>query len=139
MEKNHKKDLEQLLIKQIEKIFLDIDVAATHSFSKYIKSHSKDLTKKFLKAQKKLKKQEEEIISKVTSVPKKVIPAPVVKSKMAVKKVVHKNATSVAKSETSVKLAPKRGRKGNNLINAAAIQRKAKAVLVKNINKSAQK
>jgi hypothetical protein len=61
MEKNHKKDLEQLLLRQTEKVFREIDPAVAIIFSKNIKSHCKDLAKKFLKTQKKFQKQMEAI------------------------------------------------------------------------------
>ena len=61
MEKNHKKDLEQLLLRQTEKVFREIDPAVTVIFSRNMKSYCKDLAKKFLKTQKKFQKQMEAI------------------------------------------------------------------------------
>jgi hypothetical protein len=147
MEKNLKKDLEHLLIKQTEKIFFDIDPASTVVFSKNIKNHCKDLAKKFLKTQKKLKKQLEEIVTEtsikstqidikdnLTDHTKLVLPAK--KSSTVAKKIAPKKSIKV---ENIVVAKPKRVRKGNNLFNTAAVQKKAKATLVKNINKSTKK
>jgi hypothetical protein len=145
MDKNHKKDIEQLLIKQTEKLFLEIDAVTTVSFSKNIKSYCKDLTKKFYKAQKKLKKQLEEIILNET-LPSadKVIKE--VKSKETPIKTAFKKTSPQSKSSTlnqktkaPIKAAAKGVRKGTNLYNTAIVQKKGKASLVKNINKPLKK
>jgi hypothetical protein len=147
MEKNHKKDIEQLLLKQTEKIFFEIDPAATVVFSKYIKPHCKELAKKFLKTQKKLKKQLEEIALTAPdsgkNTPKKEVVVLESKAKLPVKKStpIQKNINTKTQVKTKT-LAPakqKRVRIGNNLSNAGVIQKKAKAALVKNINKSPKK
>lgn len=146
MEKNHKKNLEQLLIKQTEKIFLEIDPATTVIFSKNIKSHCKDLAKKFLKSQKKFQKQMEAIAHNTNSSSlaqsKTEVSKLPVKAVVPVKKVIsaHKKEPSLITKEIVPKKAvSKRVRRGNNLTNVAAIQKKAKASIVKNINKTTKK
>lgn len=146
MEKNNKKDLEQLLIKQTEKILHEIDPATSVIFSKNIKSHCKDLAKKFLKTQKKFQKQMEAIAQNETDLkkvdPKKETPTVIPKSNTPLKKVSTQNKkvnSAESNSVTPKKAVQKRVRKGNNLMNAAAVQKKAKAQLAKNIIKSAKK
>jgi hypothetical protein len=144
MEKNHKKDLEQLLFKQTEKILLEIDPATTVIFSKNIKSHCKDLAKKFWKTSKKFQKQMEAIAKNEnaikTDVEKKVTPIAKNKSITPANKIsiAKNNITRNAKVNVEVqkKVVQKRVRKGNNLMNAAAVQNKVKAKIVKNINKT---
>ncbi len=147
MEKNHKKDIEQLLIKQTEKIFFEVDPATTVVFSKNLRNHCKDLAKKFIKTQKKLKKQLEEITAntpvKVAATQKKEVKVLENKVKLPVKKSAPIKKIAPKKTPAKVEaVAPakqKRVRRGNNLSNAAVVQKKAKATLVKNINKSAKK
>jgi hypothetical protein len=147
MEKNHKKDIEQLLIKQTEKIFSELDPATTVVFSKNLRNHCKDLAKKFLKTQKKLKKQLEEITAnapvKFTANQKKEVEVLESKAKLPVKKSVPiKKITpkkAIAKTKAVAPAKQKRVRRGNNLSNASVVQKNAKASLVKNINKSAKK
>jgi hypothetical protein len=151
MDKHQKKDLENLLIKQTEKILIEIDGPTSIIFSKFIKSHCKDLAKKFFKIQRKLKKQLEEItpeetISK-TIVAKKIASPNSLKSELTVKKVLApKKAvnTSVINNSNSAaqaakKTTQKRVRKGNNLANTAALQNKTKALLSKNLVKTAKR
>lgn len=147
MEKNHKKDLEHLLIKQIEKILLEIDPATTVIFSKNIKSHCKDLAKKFLKTQRKFQKQLDSIALKEASIKS----TPVKEEKITIKtkpaaqakkiqSSVKQKATASKSTTGMVKKAAQKGiRKGNNLSNAAAVQNKAKAKLAKNISQAAKK
>lgn len=144
MDKNHKKDLEHILVKQTEKILHDMDPAATVIFTKYIKSHCKDLAKKFLKTQRKFQKQMEAISAgdnkPLSTVVKKEVTIPTsipVTKKLVAKK--EKASTAKLKTVAPKKTIKPRTRKGNNLINAAAIQKKAKATLVKNLNKTAKK
>ncbi len=147
MEKNQKKDLEHSLIKQTEKIFFEIDPATTVVFSKNLRNHCKDLAKKFIKTQKKLKKQLEEITSnvpvKIATNQKKDIevleskPKLPIKKSAPLKKITPKKAPAKTSSVAAAK--QKRVRRGNNLSNAAVVQKKAMATLAKNINKSAKK
>ena len=147
MEKNQKKDLEHSLIKQTEKIFFEIDPATTVVFSKNLRNHCKDLAKKFIKTQKKLKKQLEEITSnvpvKIATNKKKDIevleskPKLPIKKSAPLKKITPKKAPAKTNAVASTK--QKRVRRGNNLSNAAVVQKKAMATLAKNINKSAKK
>ena len=148
MDKSNKKDLELNLIKQTEKILQEIDPSAATIFSKNIRSHCKDLAKKFLKTQKKLNKQKEELNalaqSKLNETPlKKVAPTVEVKSKLPNHKIKLVSKTKTAISNTSaeapVKSTQKRVRKGTNLMNAVAVQKKAKASLIKNISNSKKK
>ena len=142
MEKNHKKDLEQLLLRQTEKVFREIDPAVTVIFSRNMKSHCKDLAKKFLKTQKKFQKQMEAIgLGDKFEVPENKLNGESKQDenkKVAVKKtnqikVVEKVASSVA--ATPKKTGVKKIRRGNNLMNAVSHQNKSKAKLFKNIDK----
>lgn len=147
MDKHNKKDLEELLIKQTEKIFTEIDPAAAIMLAKNVKSHCKDLTRKFLKTQKKIKKQMELINSfEKNNLANKVIKAaiannaekePLKRKVLPVKRVKEVSKKTIAKPAN--KVISKRVRKGNNLTNSASIQGKVKASLVKNINKVAKK
>lgn len=148
MDKSNKKDLELNLIKQTEKILQEIDPSAATIFSKNIRSHCKDLAKKFLKTQKKLNKQKEELNalaqSSQTDTPLKK-ESPKVESKPKLPnhkiKVVGKTKTALTNKSTEapVKSTQKRVRRGNNLMNAVAVQKKAKASLMKNISNSKKK
>ncbi|MFN5711062.1 MAG: hypothetical protein ACK46S_03445 [Bacteroidota bacterium] len=131
MEKNHKKDLEQLLLRQTEKVFREIDPAVAIIFSKNIKSHCKDLAKKFLKTQKKFQKQMEAIgLGDKAEVPENKLNGESKQDenkKVAVKKtnqikVVEKVASSVA--ATPKKTGVKKIRILNKLINAVSNQNK---------------
>jgi len=146
MDKNHKKDIEQLLIKQTEKILLEIDASATAIFSKNIKSHCKDLAKKFLKTQKKFQKQMEvvaqkEIVVKQTVTKTAIKKLPVTKpvqQSVKVKTTIAKPIVATLSKKTPNKTAAKKTRKGNNLVNAATVQKKAKASLAKILTKTAK-
>jgi hypothetical protein len=148
MDKSNKKDLELHLIKQTEKILQEIDPSAATIFSKNIRSHCKDLAKKFLKTQKKLNKQKEELNalaqSSLNATPlKKESPKAELKPKLPNHKIKVVSKTKTALSNTSaeapVKSTQKRVRRGNNLMNAVAVQKKAKASLMKNISNSKKK
>jgi hypothetical protein len=148
MDKSNKKDLELNLIKQTEKILQEIDPSAATIFSKNIRSHCKDLAKKFLKTQKKLNKQKEELNalaqSSLNATPlKKESPKAELKPKLPNHKIKVVSKTKTALSNTSaeapVKSTQKRVRRGNNLMNAVAVQKKAKASLMKNISNSKKK
>ena len=148
MDKSNKKDLELHLIKQTEKILQEIDPSAATIFSKNIRSHCKDLAKKFLKTQKKLNKQKEELNalaqSSLNATPlKKESPKAELKPKLPNHKIKVVSKTKTALSNTSaeapVKNTQKRVRRGNNLMNAVAVQKKAKASLMKNISNSKKK
>ena len=148
MDKSNKKDLELHLIKQTEKILQEIDPSAATIFSKNIRSHCKDLAKKFLKTQKKLNKQKEELNalaqSSLNATPlKKESPKAELKPKLPNHKikVVSKNKTALSNTsaDAPVKSTQKRVRRGNNLMNAVAVQKKAKASLIKNISNSKKK
>lgn len=148
MDKSNKKDLELHLIKQTEKILQEIDPSTATIFSKNIKSHCKDLAKKFLKTQKKLIKQKEELNalaqSRLNDSPlKKEVPKVESKPKLPNHKIKVVGKTKTALSNTSaeapVKSTQKRVRRGNNLMNAVAVQKKAKASLIKNISNSKKK
>jgi hypothetical protein len=149
MDKNNKKDLEYLLVKQTEKILMEIDPATSVIFSKYIKSHCKDLAKKFLKTQRKLKKQLEVITQEVKSsqgiVAKKNVANKSPQNKVGEKKLTPLKKVKAPNTKTpkSIIEAPKnpvqkRVRKGNNLANTATVQNKAKASLSKTIDKTAK-
>jgi hypothetical protein len=147
MEKNHKKDLEQLLFEQTEKLLLELDPAATLIFSKNIKSYCKDLAKKFLKTQKKYQKHREEIaaVEKATQnkIVKPVQPVKLVQKKLAINSkpsaASPKKIATPKKKAPSKSASPKKSRKGNNLYNAATVQNKVKAELAKSIIKAAKK
>ena len=148
MDKSNKKDLELNLIKQTEKILQEIDPSAATIFSKNIRSHCKDLAKKFLKTQKKLNKQKEELNalaqSSLNATPlKKESPKAELKPKLPNHKIKVVSKTKTALSNTSaeapVKSTQKRVRRGNNFMNAVAVQKKAKASLMKNISNSKKK
>jgi hypothetical protein len=142
MEKNQKKDLEQLLIKQTEKVFREIDPSVTVIFSKNIKSHCKDLAKKFLKSQKKFQKQIEAIaaVEKIELPNNKAISennraevtASPAKKQQPLKTVKKTSSSAAAKTKKAV---VKKIRKGNNLMNALSHQNKSKAKLSKHIDK----
>ena len=151
MEKNHKKDLEHLLIKQTEKILQEIDPTTTVVFLKNIKSNCKDLSKKILKIQKKLQKHSEilaleqkkalliepKTITKNTSTVSNLKAD--TKTQLAKAKVVSKPIIAKTNKVIAKKATPKRARKGNNLTNTSAIQNKAKTALAKGISKASKK
>jgi hypothetical protein len=150
MEKNNKKDIEQLLIKQTEKIFSEIDPAASVIFSKHVKSHCKDLAKKFLKTQKKIQKQIEAItngavneiaVENKTAISKSPLKRVKVTAKTGItpkNKTTAKPSVKLASNEIKTKAPTKKIRRGNNLFNAGLTQKKAKASLVKTITKSSK-
>lgn len=144
MEKNIKKDIEQLLIKETERILHKIDPASTVIFSKYIKNHCKELAKKFLKTQKKFQKQMEIISS--ASANTEPIGVANLKAKHDIKATPKNSKTIVIpKKSTPVTNTPikkntvKKTRKGNNLINAASVQKKVKTSIAKSILSSTKK
>lgn len=146
MEKIEKKEIELLLLKETEKIFHQIDPAAAVIFSKHLKSHCKDLAKKFLKTQRKFQKQMEAIASGVESLKTennvKVDVKKQVQEELKIKKVPLTSQSKNPLKEIAApvnKLPSKSPRKGNNLINAASVQKKVKANLVKSVIKSAKK
>lgn len=144
MDKNIKKDLEQTLIKETEKILLKVDPASTAIFSKHIKNYCKDLAKKFLKTQRKLQKQMEVISSASVNSPSN--PVKNLPENSQIKPVARPPKTVIeSKKEVQLKTVPakkntvKKTRKGNNLINAASVQKKAKARVVKSVQNSTRK
>lgn len=143
MDKQHKKDLEQLLLHQTEKILNEIDPAVAVIFNKHIKIHCKDIAKKFLKAQKKFNKQMEVLkANQVSTALAASLPSATgIKETKSVKAVVKSNSLkkSTLKPITLKETPKKRTRRGNNLFNAAVVQRKAKTTLAKSITKSSKK
>ncbi|HRG58739.1 MAG TPA: hypothetical protein PK323_07235 [Bacteroidia bacterium] len=144
MDKNIKKDLEQMLIKETEKILHKVDPASTVIFSKHIKNYCKDLAKKFLKTQRKFQKQMEVISSASVNIQPNTVKNPLENSQ--IKPITRTSKTVIeSKKEVQVKAVPtkkntvKKTRKGNNLINAATVQKKAKARVVKSVQNSIKK
>ena len=144
MEKNSKKNLEHTLLKETEKIFFNVDATASAVFSKYIKNHCKDLAKKFSKVQKKLQKKLEEM-NTVTEHAKENFEKKAPQKNILVSKLKKTSALSKADKITeknpplAKKTVIKRPRKGNNLMNAATVQKKAKLDVAKSIVNSAKK